>query len=320
VFFALAIAIDWFRNPQGSPDFLDTLKRAVVATILVAGFQEISQAILAVTSGIADRISDMSDLDAFFRMAGEKAKSYPHSAVSIVLGFDDLCVGLLTFISFVVMFIARYINVALYHFMWTFLSMLAPLLMLFHLFRGTSQIPVNLFKSMIEVACYKIVWAVLSAMIGALSFGNAFAADGNYLTVVLVNFIIALAMLGTPFVVKSLVGGGLTAMSESLGLGAALTIAATPARAGAVLSAGREILSNTSGFTKHMAGSAGSKLWQGIRPNSEPVIPPGLPPMPEPLPPSRQLPAPPMYMGAPEGYHGHQAPPAKKIQIDRSSK
>jgi hypothetical protein len=304
-FFCLALAIDWFRHPQGSPDFMETLKRAFVATLLVAGFQEISQAILAVTSGIADRISDLSGLDAFYQMAGEKAKSYPHSAVSIVLGFDDMCVGLITFFSFIVMYFARYITVALYHFMWIFLSIMAPLLMLFHLFRGTSQIPVNLFKNMIEVASWKIVWAVLSVMMTTLGFGNALATDGSYLTVILLNFIVALAMLGTPLIVKSLVGGGLTAMSESLGVGAALAMVAAPARAAMAFKAGREILSNTGGFSKHVGGAVGSKLWQGIKPNTQPVIPPGLPPMPEVLPPSRQLPAPPIYMGAPEHYHGH---------------
>lgn len=59
LFFALAIAVDWFCKPAGSPDFLNTLKRAFIATLLVAAFQEISQAVLAITSGIADKISDI---------------------------------------------------------------------------------------------------------------------------------------------------------------------------------------------------------------------------------------------------------------------
>ena len=300
IFFALAIALDWFRHPQGSPDFLETVKRTIVATVLVCGFQEISEAILAVTSGIADRISDMSGLDAIFQMAGEKAKSYTFSPVSLVLGFNDMLVAILTFISYVVMYIARYINVAVYHFMWTFLSMLAPVLMLFHLFRGTAQIPVNVYKSMIEVACYKIVWAVLSAMLAALSFGNAYTAEGNYLSVILINFVIALAMLGTPFVVKSIVGGGLSTMAESLGMGAALAMAATPTRAATAVNVGRGVLSDTVGFTKGVGFSAANKMWNGLKTNGQPLIPPGLPPMPETLPPSHQLPAPPIYMGPPK--------------------
>lgn len=274
VFFALSIAIDWFRNPAGSPDFIDTLKRAFIATLLVAAFQEISQAILALTSAIADKISDMSGLDAILKMAGAKCKTYTLSATSLILGFNDMMIALLSFASYIVLYIARYITVALYHFMWIFLAILSPLLIAFNLFRGTQSITVNLFKSMIEVASYKIVWAVLSAMITALSFGNAYAADGNYLTVILLNFVIALAMLGTPLIVKSLVGSGLSSMSETLGMGAAIAMVSLPAKATTVLQMGREVLSNTAGFTKHVGSNLGSRLAQGLGGGRGPTQPP----------------------------------------------
>jgi hypothetical protein len=256
VFFALAIAIDWFRNPGGSPDFLDTLKRAFITTLLVAGFQEMSEAILAITSGVADKISDMSGLDTILQMAGEKCRTYTLSTTSLILGFNDMIVALISFASYIVLYIARYITIALYHFMWIFLSIMSPLLMLFNLFRGTQAITVNLFKSLIEVASWKIVWAVMSAMITSLTFGNAYAADGNYLTVVLLNFVIALAMLGTPLIVKSLVGSGLSSMSESLGMGAVVAMVAAPTKAIAAYKMGREVLSNTAGWSAHVGNKA----------------------------------------------------------------
>lgn len=301
VFFALAIAIDWFRNPAGAPEFLDTLKRAVIATLLVAGFQEISEAILALSTAIANRISDMSGLDAIIQMASDKCKTYTLSTTSLILGFNDMLVAIISFSSYLVLFIARYITIALYHFMWILLSILAPILILFNLFRGTQGITINLFKSLIEVASWKIVWATMSAMITALSFGNAYAADGNYLTVVLLNFVIALAMLGTPLVVKSLVGNGLVSMGETLGMGAALAAVSAPVKAGAVVSVGREVLSHTSGFAGGAAKGLGNRMWEGIRPMDA-----GTRSTPKPLPPSRQLPAPPIPMGAPDGYHGDE--------------
>src|SRR5665213_675772 len=215
VFFMIGVALDWVRNPGGSADFLDTLKRAFIATLLVAGFQEISDTILAVTTAIADRISDMNGWDMFLKMAGEKAKSYTNSTTILVLGFNDLVIAFISYASYVILYIARYVTVATYHFMWIFLSILSPLLILMTLFRGTSQITVNLFKSLIEVACWRIVWAVMSVMITSLSYGNAYAADGNYLTVILLNLVIALAMLGTPMIVSSLVGKGLAGAGQT---------------------------------------------------------------------------------------------------------
>lgn len=214
-----------------------------------------------------------------------------------------MVIALLSFASYIVLFIARYITVALYHFMWIFLTILSPLLIAFNLFRGTQMITINLFKSMIEVASYKIVWAVMSAMITCLAFGDAYAADGNYLTVVLLNFVIALAMLGTPLIVKSLVGSGLSSMAGSLGAGAVVAMVSLPAKAATAISVGRNVISGAEKFTKNVGGNIGSKMWDGIKnPNPPPpLVPPGTPRI---IPESHQLPAPPIYASAPEGYHG----------------
>lgn len=267
VYFSLALALDWFRSPQGSADFLDTLKRAFITTLLMVGFKEISEAILMVTSGIADKISDLSGIDAIIQMAGEKARNYTLSPVSLLLQFNDLVIAVLSFLSYVVVYIARYVTVAVYHFMWTFLSVMSPILILFNMFRGTSHITVNLFKSLIEVASYKIVWAILGAMFSALAFGNAYAADGNYLTVIVLNFVIALAMLSTPLVVKSLVGGGLSSMAQTLSTGAALAMAAAPTQAASAFKMGREILGNTKGFGSHVNDKIGQKFF-GLPPQA----------------------------------------------------
>ena len=254
VFFALALVIDWFRNPAGSPDFLSTLKRAFIATLLVVGFQEISEAIVAITSGIADRISDLSSIDAIIEMAKLKTKDYPMSSVSLLLGFDDLFIAALSYLSYIILYLARFVTVAMYHFMWALLTILSPLLILFTLFRGTIGIPANLFRSMIEVSSYKIIWAVLAVMIQSLAFGHAYAADGSYLTIIILNFVIALAMLATPMVVRSLVGAGLSSMSQTLGMGAVLAIASVPARTATLARGTKNVASDTYGYGKHHAG------------------------------------------------------------------
>ena len=48
VFFALAVCLTWFRSPMGSPEFLDVIKRGVVATIILVAFPDISRSILAI--------------------------------------------------------------------------------------------------------------------------------------------------------------------------------------------------------------------------------------------------------------------------------
>lgn len=250
VFFALAVVVAWFRSPSGSPEFLDIIKRAVVATILLAAFPDISNAILYVTEGVADKIDKLNSLDNLIRMAQQKSEGYSMSVTSVILQFNDLIIATLSFLSYLILYIARYLTIAMYHFFWIFFMISAPLLLLFNLFEGTQQITKNLFKGMIEVACWKIVWAILGAMLAALSFGDAYQAEGSYLVLIVMNFVIAIAMLMTPSIVKSLVGGGMQSMSSAIGAASVAAMAAAPARAATMAATSRTAI-NTAGNFVH---------------------------------------------------------------------
>lgn len=217
VFFSLAVALAWFRSPSGSPEFLDIVKRAIVATILLVSFPDISKAILNIADAIAFKIDEMNGIEAVLKMAEEKSQTYDYSATSLLLRFDDLIIGVLSIGSYILLYVARYLTIAMYHFFWLFFMVSSPLLILFHMFEGTSQITRNLFVGMIEVASWKIVWAILGAMLTSLSYGDAYKTEGSYLTLVVMNFVIAAAMLMTPKMVRSISGGGAQTMSSSIG-------------------------------------------------------------------------------------------------------
>ena len=251
VFFALAVAATWFRHPQGSIDFLDVLKRALFSTFLLIAFPEITRAIVFVADGITERIDAVNSLDNFMRMAQEKSQSYSLSPTSIILQFDDLIIAALAFLSYIVVYIARFLTIAMYHFYWIFYTVIAPLLLLFNLFASTSQITVNLFRGMIEVASWKIVWAILGAMLTALSFSKIYQIEGNYIVLIAMNFIIAVAMLMTPKIVNSLVGHGFHSEATGLGVVATAAAVAAPARAIMMKKLGTEVVSNTAAFTKN---------------------------------------------------------------------
>lgn len=250
VFFCLSIAVTWLRSPGNSLDFVDVLKRAMISTLLLAAFPEISRAIIFVADGIAEKIDSMNTLDAVIQMAKEKSESYPAGSASILLGFNDLLMAVLTFLSFLILFIARYLMIAMYHFFWVFYMVSAPLLLLFNLFPATGNITANLFRGMIEVACWKIVWAILGAMLASLAFGDAYKTEGAYVTIVVMNFVIAIAMLATPLFVKSLGSQGAQAMSSGIGQQAAAAIAAVPTKGMSLAVKGKAAYSGASGYAK----------------------------------------------------------------------
>lgn len=254
LFFALSVAVTWFRHPQGSIEFLDVLKRAVISTILLVAFPEITKAIVLIADGITERIDAVNSLDNFMRMAQEKSQGYSFSTTSIILQFDDLIIAALAFLSYLVVYIARFLTIAMYHFYWIFYTVIAPLLLLFNMFSSTSQITSNLFRGMIEVASWKIVWAVLGAMLTALSFSKIYQIEGNYITLIAMNFIIAVAMLMTPKIVSAIVGHGFHSIASNLGSVSTAAAVAAPARALMIKSIGSNVMSNTSAFTKGAIG------------------------------------------------------------------
>ena len=258
VFFALSVVVAWFRAPQGGLEFIDTLKRAIIATLLLVAFPDISRAIIFIADGIAERIDSLNSIDAIIRMAQAKSQGYSLSPTSILLQFDDLIIACLSFASYLVLYIARYLTIAMYHFFWLFYMVSAPLLLLFNLFPGTSQITSNLFKGMIEVACWKIVWAILGAMLASLSFGEMYRSDGSYVELIVMNFVIAIAMLATPMVVRSLVSSGLQSMSSTIGPAAVATMIAAPARTAFVLKTAKEIGPHTASYMRHKFRSSNS--------------------------------------------------------------
>lgn len=250
VFFLITVAAAWFRSPTGSPEFLDILKRAIIATILLVAFPDIAEAIVGIADGIAERVDKLNSLDTIIRMAEEKSQSYSDSTASLLLQFNDLIIAVISFISFLVLYVARYLTIAMYHFFWTFFLVSAPLLLLFNVFQGTAQITKNLFKGMVEVACWKIVWAILGAMLTAISFGDSYQTEGNYLTLIVMNFVISLAMLMTPLMVKSIVGGGLDSMSGALGAAATGAMVATPVKTMTIARTSRSALNTAGSFVQ----------------------------------------------------------------------
>ena len=288
IFFSVGVLINWFRGSNGGGNFIDLLKRAFIATLLLVGFQEATDIILVISNGISDKISDMSGLDNVMQMAAQKTKDYTLSPSSVLLAFNDLMVAVLSFLSYVIVYIARYVMIAVYHFSWIFLMILSPRILLFHMF--SSKMTYTLFSSMIQIASWKIVWAVLSAILIALPFGNAYAADGNYLTVIVLNFVVALCLIATPKVVNVLVGGGFASLAGNLSPITAATMIAAPAYAAKAVSFGRSSLSRFGAFNSRLGMTGKSFSFSGGSGNAESV------------PETKQLPAPNIkgYLPAPK--------------------
>lgn len=245
---------------SGDANYPDIIKRSFVAALLLASFPEVSNIILDICDGIAAKIDNMSGLETFMRMAQEKSQSYATAKNVLLLKFDDLFMAILSFGSFLLLLIARYITIALYYFYWVLLSVCAPLMILCYVFPKTANITVNLYKGLIEVACWKILWAIMSAMLTSLSFGNIYQTQGSYLTLIVMNFVIAIALLFTPMLMRSLVGEGVHTTAQTIGTTAVLAAAALPGKIATIQQVSREVLSNSRAFASQKIQTIQNKI------------------------------------------------------------
>ncbi len=237
---AILFSVIFSYLKSGEPNYPDLFKRAFVAALLLACFPEVSNFILDVCDGIASKIDDMSGLEAFMKIAQEKSLGYAAAQKLLLLKFDGFFMAVLSFASFALLYIAKYLTVLLYYFYWGLLSIAAPLMILCYIFPATSNITTNLYKSLIEVASWKIVWAILSAMLKSVSFGFIYENEQSYLPLVAMNFIIAIALLFTPKILRSLVGEGVQSTASSIGATAVSGVLATVAPV-ARIAAGQKI-------------------------------------------------------------------------------
>lgn len=240
---ALSVCIGFMKGE--SPSYVDIIRRALVASILLISFPEVSGWILDICDGLANKIDSMSGLDAVMKMAQEKANSYAGAQNVLLLKFNDLFIAILSFASYVILYVARYLTIALYYFFWVMLSVLSPILILCYMFPSTAGITKGLYRGLIEVASWKIIWAIQSAMLASLSVGNIYKTEGSYITLTVLNFVIAIGLLCTPMLVKSIVGDGLQSASTALGTAATAALIALPTRAAKASVTSREVLNNS---------------------------------------------------------------------------
>jgi hypothetical protein len=86
---------------------------------------------------------------------------------------------------------------------------------------------------------------LMSAMLTALSFGNIYRTEGSYLTLIVLNFVIAIGLLSTPLLMKSLVDGGIQGTASMLGSAATGAMLAAPAKLVMIKAATTQVLSDT---------------------------------------------------------------------------
>jgi hypothetical protein len=225
--FLVSVAVGYTTDLGISGAVLVRLKRLLIVALLLISFPTIAEFSQVLGVEVAKSIDDMTGIDAVLDAASKRADAYSFDLegllnLAAIYWSEAWCLSV-----FVILIVARFFLLAFQHFYWFLLVALGPFLILGTLFESSSGITRGLFKSMFQVACWPVVWSILSAFLKALPFASAYATEGNLITVVTLNLIIAIAMLFSPFIVSQLADGVQLSVGDTLRKGVYKTVMMT---------------------------------------------------------------------------------------------
>ncbi len=260
----LGIFMEYFKWPLGgTPSFSVLIGRALIAVILLHTYPEVSNLIADTIDGLSQKLGDLNNFNLVLAKMGGKLNEMTFSWVSA----KDLVTWVISFLTFFMLFISVHSINAFMLFVWTLLYCCSPLLIALFVLPSTAQATKGLYKSLIEVSLWKVVFSILSTLLWsfALSDINNQGSEISFISVVFLNLILAGSLLSTPLVVHALAGGGFSGLATSAG---GLIAGATMAAPYNFFKSSKDKVKHPYQFAKSSFGFVASKL-SGEKPNKK---------------------------------------------------
>lgn len=186
--------------------------------ILLFSFNDVVHLIAWLGDGIVEKIGGIQNPWTFFK--GILAQNKPVDWN----GFRELSVLYISLFFYVLSFLGIFLTYFLMHFIWSVLYVCAPLMILMFISPATNFVTTNLYKGLLNVVSWKIIWSILGIILLKFSAAPQVGEWDNFFTVIIVNFCIAFSMFFVPFAARSLITSGMSSTASGM---AAVTSAIT---------------------------------------------------------------------------------------------
>ncbi|MEZ4814409.1 MAG: hypothetical protein R3A80_04280 [Bdellovibrionota bacterium] len=237
---ALSLISDYFKLSFLSfvPNAGETLSRLFISLLLLYFYPEISDALASFTDSLTEKIGGFHEINNVLDQMGAKLKDFSWNLTSL----KETGILILAFITFFLLYISVFIVNAGAMYVWVLLYIVSPILIILYLTPATEGATKMLFRSLIEVCCWKIMWAISAVLLWSSAMGSMSASEEvNYLTVISYNLILASALLLTPVVVSALAGQGIAnVVNSAMGLSGVANMFSPTRITGKAISKGME--------------------------------------------------------------------------------
>ncbi|MBF0361158.1 MAG: hypothetical protein HQK49_09110 [Oligoflexia bacterium] len=211
-FASFCILMEYFKFESDKPDVFKIIRRVIISILLFVSFNECLHIIAELTEGLVQRIGSITSLQ---QVLDEVNRRNSQISVSWVK-FKEYLIFTLNIISYMVAYMGIFVANALIHFVWAVLYIISPLMILMYVHEGTAYITKNLYKGLMSVAAWKILWSLLAVLILKFITVNNFSetSEDNFLTAIMVNFFVGFSMLFIPVTTRSILNDGFSNLGE----------------------------------------------------------------------------------------------------------
>jgi hypothetical protein len=216
-FLLFGTIIEFLKIPIGGQVGVGTLiGRVFIAILLLYTFKDVMNLLSELMDGLTTVLGAQNNFDLIREKMADKWKhefSWSWTQLSKTLTM------FISYAAFVLFHLSFYIANAFILFTWTILYVFSPVLIALFVLPQTAKATAGLYRSLIEVSCWKPVWSVLSTLLWSIGLSDiaTTAETSNILTVLSYTLVFAGALLMTPLMVHALAGAGFSAMVSTVG-------------------------------------------------------------------------------------------------------
>lgn len=209
---AILLVFEMLKTQGQSPNANEIIRRSVIAILLLISFGTIVNTIAMLSDGVTARIDQSQNLWETLKHLGPDSQGESS-------GLFDMKSHVVYFFSigaYLIAYIGFFASVGLMNFVWAILFICAPLMILCYVSPVTAGITGNLFRGLVSVAIWKILWTLLGALLLKLAITPKEAGIDDVFLSMVMNLLIGVSMLLIPLFTKSLLGDGLQSAASAL--------------------------------------------------------------------------------------------------------
>lgn len=209
----LGVMVELFKIPTGGmPIVAPLIGRALIAAILLIAYPEISNAISSLADAVANKLGSLNNIHLVLKEAKHTLTTYGKSWTSL----GDTIIWIIAYLGFFCLYVTVFFFDAAIVYCITLLYIFSPILIAFYILPQTANMTKGLFKTLFEIASWKIIWSVLATLLWSSALRNYTQQNTNFITQLALTLLLILSIVLTPMIAKSIISGTLAGATSKL--------------------------------------------------------------------------------------------------------